>query len=220
MSSVDNIQVNSYEMNLAYTNSQIATNENTPLKTEDTLKTNDDKNNTDEHINHQAVNLSISMQSMLVYVNVRSLEYAQKNTEAQDLLTNIFNNKEVFNFLDGASTEDGLDLKSIGYDGKPITQLSVNEAKDLISEEGFFGVDQTSQRVASFSMSLSSDNVEYLKEARKGLVKGFEEAEKLFDGKLPEISYETQEKTLELVDKRIDELLNKELRKEEDKEQA
>lgn len=216
MNSVDSLQLNAYMSNSTLMSENMNINasikNNAPLKTEENL----DKNGSD--INNAAVNVSISMQSMLVYVHVRSLEFVQNNTEAQNMLDNIFSNKDVFRFLDGREAENGIDLKEIGYDGKPITQLSVDEAKELVSNEGFFGVDKTSQRVADFTINLSGDDVELLKEARSGLVKGFEEAEKLWGGELPEISYETQEKTLEIVDKRIEELLNKNSNPKEDKE--
>ena len=204
-SSIDSLQLNTYVSNSSYleVNQNINSNQN---KNTPEVEQNSENNN---EINNAAVNVSISMQSMMVYVHVRSLEFVQNNTEAQDMLHNIFNNKDVFDFLDGRESENGMNLKSIGYEGKPITQLSAQEAKELISNEGFFGVEQTSERVSSFAINISNGDVELLKEAREGLVKGFEEAEKLWGGELPEISYETQEKTLELVDKKIDELLNK-----------
>lgn len=211
MNSVDNMQLNAYMSNSTFMNKNVNINanlnENAPLKREESL----DKNSDD--INNAAVNVSISMQSMLVYVHVRSLEFVQNNTEAQNMLNNIFSNKDVFHFLDGKGADNGLDLTSLGYEGKPITQLSVDEAKALVSDEGFFGVTQTSKRVSEFAFNISGDNVALLQEARKGLVRGFEEAEKLWGGELPEISYQTQEKTLESVDKRIEELLNKNSKK-------
>lgn len=202
---IESSQISAFVSNSTYLSEQTninAKNENTPLKVKDSSENNND-------INNAAVNVSISMQSMLVYVHVRSLEFVQNNTEAQDMLNNIFSNKEVFDFLDGREADNGLDLKAIGYEGKPITQLSVDEAKELVSDEGFFGITKTSERVSSFAINLSGDDVSLLKEARAGLVKGFEEAEKLWGGELPEISYKTQDRTLELVDKRINELLNK-----------
>ena len=207
MNSIDSSQLNAYMSNSSFIsqNDNINANliENAPLKLEEDLN----KNSND--INNAAVNVSISMQSMLVYVHIRSLELSQNNTEAQNMLKNISNGENIFNFLDGKKADNGLDLKSLGYDGKPISQLSVDEAKDLVSDEGFFGVTQTSKRVSEFAFNISGDNVALLQEARKGLVKGFEEAEKLWGGELPAISYETQEKTLEFVDKRIEELLSK-----------
>ncbi len=205
MNSIDSVQMSSiaaYSSNINVnidSNAEANINKNIPKV----------ENSSESDINNQAVNVSISMQSMQIYVQVRSLEFVQTNTEAQDMLHNIFNNKEVFHFLDGRDASNGLDLKDIGYTGKPITQLTAEEAKELVSDEGFFGIEQTSDRVSNFAFGISNGDVELLKESREGLVKGFEEAEKLWGGELPEISYLTQEKTLEKVDKRIAELLNK-----------
>lgn len=212
MNSINSVQMSS----LAAYNSNI--NQNIDSNTDANINKNIPKieNSSENDINNQAVNVSISMQSMQIYVQVRSLEFVQTNTEAQDMLHSIFNNKEVFHFLDGREAANGLNLKDIGYTGKPITQLTTDEAKELVSDKGFFGVEQTSERVSNFVFGISKDDVELLKESRKGLVKGFEEAEKLWGGELPEISYLTQEKTLEKVDKRIAELLNKDKKEEDD----
>jgi len=213
MNSIDSIQLSSYMAHSSNINQNIDSNTDTNIE-KNIPKVEDSSEN---DINNQAVNVSISMQSMLVYVQVRSLEFAQTNTEAQDMLHNIStNNKEVFNFLDGQDDSSGLNLKKLGYEGKPITQLSPDEAKDLVSDEGFFGVNKTSERVSNFAFNISGDDVELLKKSREGLVKGFDEAEKLWGGTLPEISYQTQDKTLELVDKRIAELLNKDNKVDED----
>ncbi|WP_428023140.1 TM1812 family CRISPR-associated protein [Arcobacter sp.] len=205
MNSINSVQMSSL---MAY-NSNVT--QNLDSNTDANINKNIPKieNSSENDINNQAVNVSISMQSMQIYVQVRSLEFVQTNTEAQDMLHNIFNNKEVFHFLDGREASNGLNLKDIGYEGKPITQLTASEAKELVSEKGFFGVEQTSDRVSNFAFGISNGDVELLKESRKGIVKGFEEAEKLWGGELPEISYLTQEKTLEKIDKRIAELLNK-----------
>jgi hypothetical protein len=45
-----------------------------------------------------------------------------------------------------------------------------------------------------------------LKAGREGIVKGFEDAEKLWGGKLPDIAYDTQKLTLEKIDQTIQEL--------------
>ena len=53
---------------------------------------------------------------------------------------------------------------------------------------------------------MSKDNLESLKAARTGIIKGFQEAQKLWNDNLPEISYKTQEITLRIIDAKIDEL--------------
>ncbi len=165
-------------------------------------------------IHNSAVNVSISMESIKVFLNIKSVEMTQENTNSQSFLMNIINNTEVYDFLSGKEIDGGLSLASIGYDGKPITELTPDEAKELVSDNGFFGIDQTSQRVSGFVISLAGDNVEALQEARRGVVKGFEEAEKMWGGELPEISYKTQEQTLKIIDEKISELLKTDSQKE------
>ncbi|WP_083568559.1 hypothetical protein [Arcobacter sp. LA11] len=158
-------------------------------------------------IHNSAVNVSISMESIKVFLNIKSVELSQKNTSAQNSLMNIINNTEVYDFLSGKEIDGGFSLKSIGYDGKPITELSSDEAKSLVSDGGFFSVEQTSFRVSSFVMNIAGDSFEALEEAKKGIIRGFEEAEKMWGGTLPEISYQTQEQTLKIIDEKIAELL-------------
>ncbi|WP_148821076.1 hydrogenase-4 component G [Campylobacter concisus] len=100
----------------------------------------------------------------------------------------------------------GLDFASIGYNGKSLNELSSDEANDLISENGFFGIANTAERIASFVLNGAGDDVEKLKAGREGVAKGFEDAKKIWGGELPEISQKTIEKTLESLDKKIAEL--------------
>ena len=100
----------------------------------------------------------------------------------------------------------GLDLANIGYNGKSLNELSSDEADDLISENGFFGIVNTADRIASFVLNGAGDDVERLKAGREGAAKGFEDAKKIWGGELPEISQKTIEKTLETLDKKIAEL--------------
>lgn len=187
---------------------------NSPLN--NSSKSNEDiaVENNESRIHNSAVNVSISMESIKVFLNIKSVELSQSNTSAQNLLSNIVNNTDLYDFLSGKELEGGFSLKSIGYEGKAITELSASEAKELVSDEGFFGVTQTSSRVSSFVIDMANDNVEALQEARRGIIQGFEEAEKMWGGELPEISYETQEKTLEIVDAKIAELLKSDVQKE------
>ena len=170
----------------------------------------------DSTFHNVAVDLSISMESIKVFINLKSVEITKDNTSAQNAVHNLKQNDEVFKFLSGEELENGFSLSAIGYTGKPITELSQNEAKELVSEEGFFGVTQTSERVSSFVIGLAGDNLEALQESRRGIVEGFEEAKKMWSGNLPEISFETQEKTLEIVDAKIAEMLKTDAQKELD----
>lgn len=98
------------------------------------------------------------------------------------------------------------DKASLLYNGKPISQLSVEEASDLISTDGYFGVDKTSQRIIDFVMRGAGDDIDRLRAGREGILRGFAEAEKLWGGKLPDISYDTLAKSLEAIDEKIREM--------------
>ena len=100
----------------------------------------------------------------------------------------------------------GLDLAGIGYNGKALGELSSDEASELVSENGFFGIANTAERIAGFVLNGAGDDVEKLKAGRDGVAKGFEDAKKIWGGELPEISQKTIEKTLETLDKKIAEL--------------
>ena len=156
--------------------------------------------------NNSAVQVSISMESLKVYLNIKSAEYTELNINSQNSLINIVNNSDIYEFLSGKDLENNLSLSSIGYTGKPITELTSKEAEELVDDGGFFGIDETSSRVSSFVIDLVGDDIEALTQARSGVVQGFEEAEKLWGGKLPDISYKTQEKTLSLIDEKIAQL--------------
>ena len=97
-------------------------------------------------------------------------------------------------------------LSEIGYDGKPIAELSQDEAAALVAEDGFFGVDQTAQRIADFVIMGAGGDEQMMRDGRAGILQGFEEAEKMWGGKLPDISYETIKKAVELIDSKMAEL--------------
>ncbi|WP_211436389.1 hydrogenase-4 component G [Campylobacter mucosalis] len=99
-----------------------------------------------------------------------------------------------------------IDTNAIGYTGKPLNELSKDEAAELVSKDGFFGVDKTTERIANFVIMGSGDDIEKLKAGRDGMIRGFKEAEKMWGGKLPQISQDTMQKSIEAVDKRIAEL--------------
>ena len=158
----------------------------------------------EQTINESAVSVAISMNAQYILMAMNASSITQGNTLTQAGLTT--DQQDVLDFLSGKESSSGMSLKNIGYEGKPITELTPDEAKELVSEDGFFGVTQTSDRVANFVFSFAGDDLELLQKGREGIVQGFEEAKKMFGGELPEISYKTQERTLALIDEKINSL--------------
>jgi hypothetical protein len=133
-------------------------------------------------------------QAYLVEYSQSVESYSSGNLEAQSAPFDINKVKDILK---------SIDFKAIGYTGKPIADMNPDEAKALVSEDGFFGVTQTSSRLADFVLSGGGDNVDKLKAGREGIIRGFNEAEKLWGGKLPDISYETLDKALAKIDEKI-----------------
>ncbi len=97
-------------------------------------------------------------------------------------------------------------LSAIGYEGKPIAELSQSEAAELISEDGIFGIKQTSERIANFVINGAGGDEDRMRAGREGMLLGFKQAEQMWGGALPEISQKTMEKAIEMVDKAMHDL--------------
>lgn len=74
------------------------------------------------------------------------------------------------------------------------------EAQQAISEDGFWGVKQTSQRIFDFAAALAGDDVELMKKYQAAVEKGFGEAEKSWGGSLPSICGDTHTAVNKLFD--------------------
>ena len=68
---------------------------------------------------------------------------------------------------------------------------TIAQAKEDISEDGYWGVKQTSQRLIDFAKAISGDDASKIDMLTDAIKKGFEKAEKLWGDKLPDISQKT-----------------------------
>jgi hypothetical protein len=97
-------------------------------------------------------------------------------------------------------------LSSIGYDGKPIAELSQDEASALVADDGFFGIDQTAERIANFVIQGSGGDEDMMRAGREGILQGFKDAEEMWGGEMPDISYKTIEKATQMIDEAMHDL--------------
>ena len=65
------------------------------------------------------------------------------------------------------------------------------QAQADIAEDGYWGVSQTSSRILDFATALTGGDPGKIEEMRNAFKKGYEQAEKTWGGKLPEISQKT-----------------------------
>ena len=133
----------------------------------------------------------------------------------QQTLEISFNNfgsqSSVLDILTGDSSKatsilSQIDFASIGYTGKNLLAMNSTELNALVSEDGFFGIENTASRIADFVINGAGDDLEKLKKGFEGMKQGFEQAEKIWGDKLPQISQDTIDKAIEKVSARIQEL--------------
>ena len=74
---------------------------------------------------------------------------------------------------------------------KNVTQADIDKAKEDVSEDGYWGIKQTSQRLFDFASALAGDDPDKMKEMQEAMEKGFKEAMGAWGDDLPDISKDT-----------------------------
>jgi len=113
--------------------------------------------------------------------------------------------QDQYNLLRGLVTnmlkEQGIDFKIANGDQEiNISELSQEEAVELVAEDGYFGVKQTSDRIFEFAIGIAGGDPTRLDAIKEGIEDGFNEALKAFGGTLPDISYDTYDAVMEKLD--------------------
>ena len=75
------------------------------------------------------------------------------------------------------------------------------QAQQDISEDGYWGVKQTSGRILDFATALTGGDPSKIEDMRAAFKKGYEQAEKTWGGELPEISKKTYDAVMAGFDK-------------------
>lgn len=83
---------------------------------------------------------------------------------------------------------------------KNVSPEAIAQAKEDVSEDGYWGVKQTSQRLFDFASALAGDDVEKMKEMQKAMEKGFKQATKAWGEELPSICKDTIDAANQLFD--------------------
>ena len=86
-----------------------------------------------------------------------------------------------------------------------IDEAAKKKAQEEISEDGYWGVKQTSQRILDFANALTGGDPDQIENMRSAFEKGFKEATKAWGKELPDIS----KQTYDAVMKGFDDMANK-----------
>jgi len=102
--------------------------------------------------------------------------------------------------------QQGIDTKvQIGDIDIDIAEISPQEAQELIADDGYFGVEQTSDRIFQFAVGIAGGDPSRIDAIKEGIDKGFNQALDAFGGWLPDISYDTYDAVMEKLDNWVSE---------------
>ena len=109
-------------------------------------------------------------------------------TDLRGLVVNLLlRQNECFEALEGGR----------GVKVDPPTQA---EAQELISENGYWGIEQTSDRIVQFAIAAAGNDPEKLEAIVAAIEKGFAMASDVLGGVLPEICWKTHDAIMEKLD--------------------
>ncbi len=102
--------------------------------------------------------------------------------------------------------EQGIDYTiATGSSTIDMSNISQEEAQGLIADDGYFGIEQTSDRIVHFAIAAAGGDTSKLDAIKEGVRTGFSEALEVFGGWLPDISYDTIDAVMEKLDAWADE---------------
>ncbi len=91
----------------------------------------------------------------------------------------------------GLATDDDSIWKLFADGNLTVTEAAKKQAQEDISEDGYWGVKQTSQRLFDFASALAGDDVDKMKKMQDAMSRGYDEATKAWGKELPDISKQT-----------------------------
>lgn len=136
------------------------------------------------------VNLSHNKETVVTYNQSMSLEGVLEAgyEKLREMVLNVFR-------------EQGIDTKvAIGNEEVELADISQEEAQELIAEDGYFGVEKTSERIFQLAVGITGNDPSRLDAVREGVKQGFEAARDAFGGWLPDISYDTYDAVMNKLD--------------------
>lgn len=97
--------------------------------------------------------------------------------------------------------KQGVNTKiAVGDSQIDIADITPEEAQELVSDDGYFGVEQTSERIFQFAVGIAGGDPSRIEAIKEGIDKGFSEAKKAMGDWLPDISYDTYDAVMTKLD--------------------
>lgn len=136
-------------------------------------------------------------------------ESNQKTESFKKLISSLFSKQSSKNLISGKKSSNtaisGYEMPTTNlkdfFSNLEVDEATRLQAQEDISEDGYYGVKQTSARILDFAMAIAGDDPDKIAEMRKAVEKGFEQAERMWGGELPSICQDTYDTVMAGFDK-------------------
>ena len=173
----------------------------TANKTEDTTKVDETKKTEESGVVYEKSNEpekkatykinKMSAEDRASLVQKLKMDDANRRNQLTSLVQKMFSGQAGVSKLSDLFSPENL---------KNVSAADIAQAKEDVSEDGYWGVKQTSQRLFDFASALAGDDVEKMKEMQEAMEKGFKKATKAWGGELPDICQDTMKAANKLFD--------------------
>lgn len=126
-------------------------------------------------------------------VNQLKADLENRKSQLTDMVTKMLN-KQTHTWQ---NSKGGIDIYSVLRSGNlQVDAKTAAQAKADIADDGYWGVEQTSDRILSFAKALTGGDTEQADKMLNAFKKGFQQATGAWGDKLPDISQRTYDATL------------------------
>jgi hypothetical protein len=145
----------------------------------------------------------MSSEERAALVNQLKADQASRQQSLVSLVQSMMTGQAKTSLIATSSSSDEDDdsmWKFIASGDYTVDAATKKQAQEDISEDGYWGVTQTSQRLFDFASALAGDDVDKMKKMQEAIEEGYKEATKSWGSELPEISKNTYDATNKLFE--------------------
>lgn len=124
-----------------------------------------------------------------------------RTNQLLDIVTKMFDKQgRTYALASGSQIFTGDFWEKFKAEGGTVDAAAVQQAKEDISENGYWGVKQTSDRILDFAKALGGNNPENIDKLQSAFEKGYKQAAKAWGSALPQISQDTYKAVMDGFD--------------------
>jgi negative regulator of replication initiation len=145
----------------------------------------------------------MSAEDRAALVSQLKADQEQRQTQLLDIVRQMMT-KQATTYTTATSGSSDDIWKFLASGDYTVDEAAKAQAQQDISEDGYWGVTQTAQRLFDFASALAGDDEEQMKKMQEAMQKGYDQATKAWGKDLPDIS----SKTLEAANKLFEDYYN------------